>query len=152
MPVVCIARPNRSRDRPYTERDAARIICRVLSSGGSLKEIEAQRLTICGDVRPKDVAVEAALAQAEQALEDSNTTFELTLAFFALLTGLFTLLRAIGRTPATFPVRIAATQAIVEVGVVTSAITVRMAANAGTMAIVRQAAANASRFAVRAAA
>ena len=152
MPLKCTVVPERTRARRFTERDAARITCRVIAEGGSEREIELAMLEICPDTpRPKR-ADAAALAAAAQALEDSNITLELTLAFFALLTGLLTLLRFLGRTPATLPLRLAAAPALTQVAGVVGAVTVRIAANNGAIAIVRQAAANAARFSLRAAA
>ena len=44
MPIVCINRPKRRKPRRYTEKDAGRIVCRVVRQGGdrnkTVEEIE----------------------------------------------------------------------------------------------------------------
>lgn len=39
MPLVCVERPNRTRVRVFTEKDAIRIACRAIASGASPKAI-----------------------------------------------------------------------------------------------------------------
>ena len=39
MPIVCINRPNRSHERPFTESDASRIICYAIDNGATIRGI-----------------------------------------------------------------------------------------------------------------
>jgi len=51
MVLVCYDRPNRTKPRRYSGRDAGRIICYAMENGASLKEInQAARDRGCGDV------------------------------------------------------------------------------------------------------
>lgn len=151
MPVVCIARPNRSRRREFSERDAARIICRVIANGGTLAEIIAQQRTICGDGRQRRRTAAQAIAEQAQELADANDrTLEGLAAFLELAATLVGLIRRIGRTPATIPLWAASTVVRTEINAQLQQIRVQQAANREAMAIIQREAANDAAFALRA--
>lgn len=53
MPIVCINRPNRSKPRRYSEKDAGRIVCRVISQGGDRAKL-VQEIEKCLDLCDKE--------------------------------------------------------------------------------------------------
>lgn len=53
MPIVCINRPNRTRKRRYTEKDAGRIVCRVVSQGGDREKL-VQEIEKCLELCDKE--------------------------------------------------------------------------------------------------
>jgi hypothetical protein len=50
MPLVCIERPNRSKPRKFSERDAGRIACRVLDEGGNRQRLVKELEKCIGDL------------------------------------------------------------------------------------------------------
>lgn len=50
MPVVCYYKPNRKYPRKFTEKDAARIVCRVVREGGDPMEIRKLMAECMGEV------------------------------------------------------------------------------------------------------
>lgn len=53
MPIVCINRPNRRKPRRYSEKDAGRIVCRVVSQGGDRDKLIAE-ISKCIDLCDKE--------------------------------------------------------------------------------------------------
>ena len=53
MPIVCINRPNRRKARRYSEKDAGRIVCRVVSQGGDRDKLIAE-ISKCIDLCDKE--------------------------------------------------------------------------------------------------
>lgn len=53
MPIVCINRPNRRKRRLYSEKDAGRIVCRVVSQGGDRAKL-VQEIEKCLDLCDKE--------------------------------------------------------------------------------------------------
>ena len=53
MPKVCYIKPNRTKPRRYTEKDAGRIVCRVLSQGGDAVKLR-QEIEKCVDLCDKE--------------------------------------------------------------------------------------------------
>lgn len=53
MPIVCINRPNRRKRRLYSEKDAGRIVCRVVSQGGDREKL-VQEIEKCLDLCDKE--------------------------------------------------------------------------------------------------
>lgn len=70
MPIVCIERPNRTRVRKFTEKDAGRIVCRVVREGGDRKKLEEeikQCLDLCDESRLRIPITQ--ILEASQALQ-----------------------------------------------------------------------------------
>jgi len=53
VPIVCINRPNRRKPRRYSEKDAGRIVCRVVSQGGDRDKLIAE-ISKCIDLCDKE--------------------------------------------------------------------------------------------------
>jgi hypothetical protein len=156
MPQHCHYRPNRTEPRRFSERDAARIICRVMADGGTIAGITARWQEMCGDRRPRPKsAAEAALELAMANIDQNNATLTgaydtfniinaIINALFAVLP-LFRLIRgvaALARLTRTAE-RIAG-PGIVQANLTN--ITTQQASNAAAYRIIQQAAANEARF------
>lgn len=53
MAIKCYRKPNRSKPRTYTEKDAGRIVCRVVSQGGDRDKLVAE-ISKCIDLCDKE--------------------------------------------------------------------------------------------------
>lgn len=154
MPVICRFRPNRTKDRPFTERSAAKIICKVVRSGGSKALIDRLYLEVCPDVeeRPDDAAESEALAVAEQALVQNNEMLTSDTEILQRMLQVLGILAAIGRFIVQIPIPAAKAVGGLSVALNVAArarldqIAVQRAANDAALAIVRRAAANAASF------
>lgn len=95
MPLVCTVKPNRSRKRTFTERDAARICCDVVRSGGSKPAIDRIFRTICGEQPRRPSASEAALELAAVNIQQNTAELEANLILLRAIEALVSLLFAI---------------------------------------------------------
>jgi hypothetical protein len=153
MPVECKYRPNRSEVRPFAERDAARIICRVVRAGGSKARIDRLYHEICTDPRgrPQKSAAQAALEHAIANIEANNAELEEAYRMFQIVNLIAQLaLQLIPYTRlAQFISRFVAVANRLPSNIVAAkldTITAQRAANDAALRILRQAAANESRF------
>ena len=53
MAIKCYRKPNRSKPRRYTEKDAGRIVCRVVSQGGDRDKL-VEEISKCIDLCDKE--------------------------------------------------------------------------------------------------
>lgn len=148
MPLKCFEKPNRTKLRPFGARDAARIMCRVTRAGGSKAEIEAHYKKICTKAPSRKSQAQEALQAAESALVDNNISLDLAFRDFQVINGLvqglglaLTFVPGIARF---FRIGPQALNLLITARMGT--LTRQQAANADTMAIIRQAAANEERF------
>jgi len=78
MPLVCRYKPRRSKQRVFTPKDAARVMCATIGNGATQEEIEAEAAARECWTLPSDRDCErkrrAAVAVAEQLIEENNTT------------------------------------------------------------------------------
>ena len=94
MTVRCVNRPNRSKPRRFAERDAAKIVCRVVRAGGSKARIDRLYLQVCAEPksRPQKTAAEAALELAATELQSNNDELRDAYRLFQIVNGLISLL------------------------------------------------------------
>lgn len=90
MPKVCINRPNRTRERKFTEKDAGRIVCRVLSEGGDPVKLR-QEIEKCIDLCDK----ERIRQQINQILQAAIALSILLSTLLAAVTGIAVILSRI---------------------------------------------------------
>jgi hypothetical protein len=154
MPQKCFIKPNRTKDRPFSERDVARVMCRVVRAGGSRARIETEYKKVCLNEKPKKSQAEEALEQGMQALE-ANTLelenawnlFNLTNEIVALLVTLIPLFRLLRVASQLLRLgRLTARLGTNTVSARMDAIRQQQAANAEVFKILQQAAANEARF------
>lgn len=145
----CAFVPNRTEERKFNERDAARITCYVLRSGGTQAEIDAHLKQLCPQEaeRPRPIDA-AAVAAAISALTQSNATLLDSYNAFLIINGLLAALAAI-LLVARFlgplrviavPSRAAVTAAQTQVGVLMRVNITSRAANDEAIALLRAAA------------
>ena len=85
MPQKCYYRPNRTRVRKFSEKDAGRIVCRVLSEGGDpdkLKEEIEKCLDLCDKERIRSAVLE--ILEKSQALTAALGTIIVVASTIAL--------------------------------------------------------------------
>lgn len=87
--------PNRSPERKYTGRDAARVMCYALREGFRRADILKQSETICPDEHRKAKQESSAIAEAIAALTSSNFELGAEYQYFLIINGLLTALVAI---------------------------------------------------------
>lgn len=83
MAIKCYRKPNRSKPRRYTEKDAGRIVCRVVSQGGDRDKL-VEEISKCID-----------LCDKERIRQKINELLQAVLALSLLLGALSGLLGAI---------------------------------------------------------
>jgi hypothetical protein len=159
--LKCSYKPTRTVARIFKERDAARILCRVVRSGGSKKKVDQLYERICLNQRPRrdekseaEIAMEIAiteLANSNEDLDSNYRAFEIANGLIEAVVPLFKVLRVakilqkavklFGKTqekvdsvpPGLFSAKL-------------GQIKQQIAANQDTMVILRQAASNEARF------
>jgi hypothetical protein len=83
MPLVCRNRPNRSKPRVFTTRDAARIVCYLVERGVSEQEIKLE-LSECIDTGAEECERERQrVGQLESALREAAAQIETDLTIYA---------------------------------------------------------------------
>lgn len=85
MPQKCYNKPNRSKPRRFSEKDAGRIVCRVLSEGGDpkkLKEEIEKCLDLCEKERIRSAVLE--ILEKSQALTAAIGTIVVVASTIAL--------------------------------------------------------------------
>jgi len=84
----CRWRPNRSKERRYTEQDAARIMCRVVRSGGTKAEIERRYAVVCRGQEDRRTPAEEAIALAQAAILGNNAALTDAFTIFVVINGI----------------------------------------------------------------
>lgn len=147
MPIKCAYKPNRRTARRFGERDAARIVCRVVRAGGSKARIDQLYRSICTEAPSRKSAAEEALEQAAQAIDTNSAELLSAYEAFQLVNLVLNTLLALGTViPVLRPVRVAAQAGRTAINVRLASITAQRAANDVTARSLRQAAANEGRF------
>lgn len=142
--------PNRTVDRTFTARDAARIMCRVTRSGTPRVEIERHYRQICTEASDRKGQAEQALEAAAENIESNERTLQEQLELLRILQLALDAIALIGLIiPLARPARLAALGARSVIAARVGAIEVQQAANQRTFDLVRQAAANEAQFRLR---
>src|ERR1044072_1912100 len=149
---VCVLRPNRAKERHFTERDAAKILCHVVRKHhGSRARFETEFRKVCQDAPERKSAAEAALELAVAQLESDNeewlSAFHLSQIVNGILSILFAALPFL-RLPGTIARLVSRAKGLPpgDVPAIMERIVLQRAANERPILILRQAAANEARF------
>lgn len=146
MPLKCTIRPNRTKRRVFTAKDAGRIACEALKDGALLADLrkEVQRCVPCEDDEKNRNRLMEMLAANTAALQVALT---IVAAMLIAMNGLLIAGRFI---PQLRLVSIAARALFSRVAAAETQISQQIAANERLFTILQQEAANAAQFAVRA--
>lgn len=157
MTLRCVNRPNRSKPRKFAERDAARIVCRVVRAGGSKARIDRLYLQVCAEPkgRPQKSAAEAALDLAADQLQASTDELGDAYRLFQIVNGLVSLVLQLipfTRVANIFTRLFARANQLPQSLLVAKMETIQrqVAANDAAIRIARQVAANEARFRIAA--
>lgn len=107
MPVKCFVKPNRTRTRNFSARDAARVMCYAIEQGATRQQIVNLSIEICpvrgGRISADAVAVAVSQAQIDEvqndlqeSIEEIRTMQNQMLLISGILVGLIATLTAIG--------------------------------------------------------
>lgn len=148
MPLKCTLRPNRTEERRFKLNDAARIACYAIREGATRAQLFEEIERRCGGRGGRGAGELAAMAA--RALADTDSVLADAIAAFAAILLVLALIRFIGRTPLTLPLRVAAQAAISRINAIQTTLSAQRAANQEVYAIMVEEAANAAQFAIRA--
>lgn len=153
MPQKCFFKPNRTKPRLWTAKTVGQVACLAIRQGNATREELIDAVLECSEEeKTKRASAAEALAVAEQELTNSNSLFDADavvmqrfLAVLNIFTGL--VFRIVARIPRVGPGLAVAIPALRQLASARlKQLTVQKAANDRAIRIVREAAANESRF------
>lgn len=157
MPTFCTERPNRTKPRTLDLERVAKMLCHLTRRGATKAHFDQLYFRECpGAGRDRTAEEERALQVAQEALESTRRFLDADAAMLERFLGVFSLFALTFRFIARF---VGAPGAIVTAGIIAAesaakarlaTIVTQRAANDAALEIVRRAAANEARFAIRA--